>query len=71
MSSIALFKTNVDDLKTAQNIIGQLQQTFPGCRISIDLNDCDKVLRFEGGLIRKEIVIDMVQQHGFCCNEWE
>jgi hypothetical protein len=71
MTSIELFKTNVDESKTAQDIIGMLQQTFPGCRISIDLHDCDKVLRLEGMQISKERVKELVQQHGFFCNELE
>lgn len=71
MTSIELFKTNVNDVVAAEFIIRLLQQTFPGCRITIDLHDCDKVLRLEGLLIKAGLVKELVQQNGFICSELE
>lgn len=71
MNPIELFKTNVDETGAAECIIGLLQQIFPGCRISIDLHDCDKVLRLEGATIKTDIVKKLVQQKGFNCCELE
>ena len=71
MNPIELFKTNVDERDAAECIIRLLQQTFPACRITIDLHDCDKVLRLEGALIKTEVVKKLVQQNGFTCCELE
>ena len=46
---IEIFKTNIREAAQADNIIALLLQHFPGSRINIDLYDCDKVLRVEGG----------------------
>ena len=71
MNPIELFKTNVDEPGAAEYIIRLLQQTFPGCRITIDLHDCDKVLRLEGATIKTNTVKKVVQQNGFTCSELE
>jgi hypothetical protein len=71
MTSIELFKTNVDDSGAAQCLIGLLQQNFPYCRITIDLHDCDKVLRLEGTRIENSLVKELVNRNGFLCSELE
>lgn len=71
MNPIELFKTNVDEPGAAEYIIRLLQQTFPGCRITIDLHDRDKVLRLEGATIKTDTVKKVVQQNGFTCSELE
>ncbi len=71
MTSIELFKTNVDDTGAAQYLIGLLQQRFPYCRITIDLHDCDKVLRLEGMRIENRLVKELVSGNGFLCSELE
>lgn len=71
MNPIELFKTNVNERGAAECIIRLLQQTFPACRTTIDLHDCDKVLRLEGAMIKPDIVKKLVQQNGFLCCELE
>lgn len=47
MKVVKVFKTDVNDPAAACRIIRLLQQSFSGCRINFDLDDCDRVLRIE------------------------
>jgi hypothetical protein len=64
---IEVFKTNIREAVQADNIIALLSQHFPGTRINIDLHDCDKVLRVEGGDFLPDAVMQLVNQNGFLC----
>lgn len=45
MHHIEIFTTTIDSPALAQRIIYALNEKFPGAKITIDLEDCDKVLR--------------------------
>jgi len=47
MLTVQIFKTDVQDELTARQIIQLFQKTFTWCKVSFDLDDCDKVLRIE------------------------
>lgn len=65
---VEVFKTNIAMAEQAQEIVYALQQYFPGSRVTIDLDDCDKVLRLEGTVIVTERVINLLQEHNYeCC----
>ncbi|MEJ8843189.1 hypothetical protein WG954_12435 [Lacibacter sp. H375] len=66
---IELFKTNVTDINAKECLIHFLAQFFPNCRITIDLHDCDKVLRLEGINVQTETVKQLVREKGFHCSE--
>ena len=66
---IELFKTNVNDLNAKECVIRLLEQFFPNCRITIDMHDCDKVLRLEGMNVQPETVKQLVRERGFHCSE--
>ncbi len=66
---IELFKTNVTDVNAKECVILLLEQFFPGCRITIDMHDCDKVLRLEGMNVQTETVKQLVREKGFHCSE--
>jgi hypothetical protein len=66
---IELFKTNVNDVSAKDCLIVLLQQFFPGCRITIDMHDCDKVLRLEGLNVQPETVKQVLREKGFHCSE--
>ncbi|NCU02770.1 MAG: hypothetical protein GXC73_02185 [Chitinophagaceae bacterium] len=68
---IEVFKTNVPDISAKECLLHFLQQLFPACRISLDLHDCDKVLRFEGKNIQPETIIQIVSEKGFYCCKLE
>lgn len=68
---VEIFKTNIGIAAEAERIIFLLLQQFPGSRTTIDLEDCDKVLRVEGfGVCAQEIIL-LVQENGFHCNVLE
>ncbi len=48
---VKVYKTDIDNRTEAKNIVHEIRQVQPGSDPSIDLEDCDKVLRIE---IRKE-----------------
>lgn len=66
---IELFKTNVNDVNAKECLIHLLKQFFPNCRITIDMHDCDKVLRLEGMNVQTETVKQLVREKGFHCSE--
>ena len=68
---IEVFKTNVPDISAKECLLHFLQQFFPGCRIHLDLHDCDRVLRLEGSHVQAETVIQLVQEKGFHCSKLE
>lgn len=67
--SIYVFKTNVREYDDAQIITITLLTCFPGSEISFDLGDCDKVLRIKHyGNFAAE-AINILNRHGFECEE--
>jgi hypothetical protein len=45
LNRVDVYKTSVEDVEQRDILLEILQQHFPSCRISVDLHDCDKVLR--------------------------
>ncbi|MBZ4190061.1 hypothetical protein [Niabella beijingensis] len=64
---ILIFKTNISCPVAADKILQLVkQQQVTAC--TIDLEDCDKVLRVVGE-IPKDTVVDCVAQMGYECEE--
>ncbi|MEP6746725.1 MAG: hypothetical protein ABJB86_03305 [Bacteroidota bacterium] len=68
---IEVFKTNIQKVSQARKLISLLLQHFPGSRINIDLHDCDKILRIEGGNFLPGKVLLLVKENGFMCSVLE
>lgn len=64
---IEVFKTNVDNHEDAQQIIDALSKLLNSIRVTIDLEDCDRVLRVEGKAFAVEEVTTVLHLHGFDC----
>ncbi len=47
METIEVYKTDVDDESKAEAILDDIRRILPGSDPSIDLDDCDNVLRVE------------------------
>lgn len=45
---IEVFKTNVIDLREAEEIVSQIHCTLSHCIANFDLDDCDNILRVQG-----------------------
>ena len=68
---IEVFKTDVRKHKEAKSLVNMLVEHFPGSKINFDLDDCDKILRVEGGNFRTEKIIVLVKEKGFHCTVLE
>ena len=67
---VEVFKTDVGTGKAAI-LLTALFHAFPQCRISFDLEDCDRILRLEGDNICSESVIRMLAAHDCSCEALE
>jgi len=64
---VKVFKTDIDTPKKARLIIDQLLQLHPKGRITVDLEDCDKVLRVKTKQATTSDIMDTVHNKGFEC----
>lgn len=64
---VEVFKTNVHDRDSAEEIIALLLVDLPGSQVSFDLEDCDRVLRIEYENVHAPSVIEVVSKKGFRC----
>ena len=67
---VEVFKTNIESVEEARRIKEMLMDHLPHCRINIDLEDCDKVLRIEGNLSVDE-VIAVIEHYNYQCEVLE
>lgn len=66
---LEVFKTSVEKETDALFIINLVLEHYPESRVNFDLEDCDKILRIEGVRFISEEIIQLVQLHGFYCEE--
>jgi hypothetical protein len=64
---VEVFKTNVEETSQASELIRLLEQHFPGNRINLDLDDCDKILRVQGEHLDPGQIQDVVKAYGYHC----
>jgi hypothetical protein len=62
---IEVFVTNIHRGKDAQQVLSLLRSRFPKALITFDLEDCDRVLRFENSDPFQAEVIEIVRSKGF------
>ena len=69
MSTIEIFKTNVKGKRAAANLTTDLQQLFPGYKITVDIDDRDKVMRVESnrGEVKAQDIIKLMKQKNVLC----
>ena len=68
---VEVFKTNIHDKTTANNILADLYNHFPSFKINFDLDDCDKILRVESEKVVPEEVTKILNYKGFYCEVLE
>lgn len=64
---VEVFKTDVEQLNDADEIIQKLLEHFPESKINFDLDDCDNILRVEAKTIYIEKIIEVINSSGFHC----
>lgn len=65
---VEVFKTDVAEPEEAQLLANALLARFPNSRPSFDLEDCDRVLRIEGGMLCTNTIINIINQFGYDCH---
>ncbi len=63
---VEIFKTTISDTVEAKRIIELLLRKFDNCKITIDMEDCDKIVRVEGEFV-PEKVIELVSANNHEC----
>lgn len=64
---IEVFKTNVEDPNEAEWLIRLINNTFSGCQVNFDLEDCDRIMRVkcDKPAIDTENIISLLKDSGF------
>jgi hypothetical protein len=62
-----IFKTNVDSAGQAEDLLEILCEFLPSAEINFDLDDCDRILRINGGDFSPLLIIRILEEQGFDC----
>ncbi len=70
---IEVYSTTITKKKHGKSVLETLRTEFPAYMISLDLNDCDKILRVEHphGTVENETIKKLVSNLGFDIAELE
>ncbi|MFY0254311.1 hypothetical protein ACDQ55_10195 [Chitinophaga sp. 30R24] len=65
---LGIFRTNITTVKDKNNVIDAISTQFTVNACSIDLEDCDRVLRIVSPQsLTEQTIIDFVTKLGFTC----
>lgn len=64
---VEVFKTNIRDLKTAEQLKTLLHAKIPEGRINFDLEDCDRILRVESKFLIPDEIVNLLTRKGYFC----
>lgn len=64
---IGIFKTNISTQKEKNQVIRALSGEFSATLCTLDLEDCDRVLRVDGPQMEEHQVVSFVRELGFQC----
>lgn len=65
--AVEVFKTNITDLKVANEVLLALKALFPSAQINFDLDDCDKILSVKSSTTCCKTIVDTLMCKGFYC----
>jgi hypothetical protein len=70
---IGIFRTNINTAQDKNDVIDAICASFSVSACSIDMEDCDKVLRIVSShqAIEEKIIISFVQRMGYQCTVLE
>lgn len=66
---ITLFRTNIRSREQAEQVIVSLSLNYPNAKVTIDLDDSDRVLKLRAKFANTESVVGIVSRMGFDCSE--
>ncbi|SEW53535.1 hypothetical protein [Chitinophaga arvensicola] len=65
---LGIFRTNITTVQDRNNVINAISAQFAINACSVDLEDCDKVLRIDSPQsLTEQTIIDFVSLMGFNC----
>ncbi|MEO4006188.1 hypothetical protein [Flavobacterium sp. CAU 1735] len=68
---IKIFKTSIKKPSEAREVMQILSGRFPKCKVSFDLEDCDKILRIENDRLQTKAVVRVLESRQHFCEELE
>jgi hypothetical protein len=71
MRNIIIFSTDIANKTQVNDISAAICTLYPHSIVTVDLEDCDKVLRVEGNIPTSECIINLLSKLGFGCEELE
>lgn len=66
---ILIYKTNIDSVSKIDLIKPDMDKNLPNSKWTIDIEDCDNVLRIETNEPNGDRVKHLLQKHNFQCTE--
>lgn len=67
--NVLVFKTNMVCAGCKQTVARALGTFGNAIRWTVDLDDCDRVLRIETATVSAPVIVQVVRQAGFLCEE--
>lgn len=65
---IGIFRTNISTIQEKNRVVGALVSRFTVAACSVDIEDCDKVLRVVSPQgLHEQAIMEFVRQMGFNC----
>lgn len=71
MQNVKIFSTDIENKTQVNDISSAICSLFPHSIVTVDLEDCDKVLRVEGNIPTNECIISLLTKLGFRCEVLE
>ena len=68
---VEIFRTDVEDEISATELMDFILSNNPSLHISLDLEDCDKILRVSGEFLEPVVLMNMVRSAGYACEMLE
>jgi ribosome maturation factor RimP len=65
---VGIFRTNINTLQDKNKVIGEIQANFSVVACSVDIEDCDRVLRIVSPQLGEDAIIAFVQRLGYYCD---
>ena len=71
MRNLKIFSTDIENRTQVNDVSVAICSLFPGSIVTVDLEDCDRVLRVDGNIPSGEYIISLLSKLGFRCQELE
>lgn len=66
---IGIFKTNINTQQDKNTVVNAIAGHFNPTACTVDLEDCDRVLRVVGQQLEEEQLISFVRSLGYHCSQ--